>query len=229
MSRIDELAALIGAAIQAIDEATSGSTDSTETAEQLATTGEELGAQALLARLQQVKTELEALTDSLRAASTQAQNVQAQVLSLPGGRATTGPTASISRTAGISPTDLPSPPAKPDKPAPVQKKASRLRNLASKAIEMGEDASDAVDFAQNIVTKIDQTLLKAPEPPPVTATSSRSPSSPPTITHAPTDGVEAGTIATAALAVGVFVTGSREVAKKIRRKRSPHEPDEPSR
>ena len=82
MSRIEELAELIGGITHKIDEAMSASGSSAQEAEDAGSAAAALGADGVVEGLAEVKTQLDALTDALKGASERADEIRALALSV---------------------------------------------------------------------------------------------------------------------------------------------------
>lgn len=107
-----------------------------------------------------------------------------------------------------------------DPPRPRRSKKDRrsLRRRAStQAAEKAEDVSDAASFFDRTIDGLTQSHAKLPDPPGITQSGTRTPSSPPIASPAAHAGVEAPTLASAAIAVGVVLTEGRSVISRIGR------------
>ncbi|GAB3255010.1 hypothetical protein [Kineosporia babensis] len=82
MSKIDELAELIGGVTEQINEATAASGASAQEAEQVGATAAALGAEGVIEGMAEVKSQLDALSELLQSASERADEIKALALSV---------------------------------------------------------------------------------------------------------------------------------------------------
>jgi hypothetical protein len=106
----------------------------------------------------------------------------------------------------------------------VRKLSKVGRRLVDRAGDLGEDIGELGTYAQKVVDGAGTGHVKPPDPPQVVGTHTRADSSPPVVSGTAPPGVEASSIATAALALGTLAAGAGEAARRL--KRGLHTPEQ---
>ncbi|MCE0534112.1 hypothetical protein LWF15_01160 [Kineosporia rhizophila] len=95
----------------------------------------------------------------------------------------------------------------------------RLNKRIARGAKKTEDIADGADHFQKSWEASVEEHSNLPDRPTVTSTQTRADSSPPTVSSAPGQGIEAGTLTSAGMAVAVAVAGASEMINRRRRHR----------
>ncbi|GAB3237404.1 hypothetical protein GCM10027456_00120 [Kineosporia babensis] len=215
MSGIGDLAKRVGGLAASIDEAIDRCDEASQKAQDVVNALEALGAQASLERADQAKDDLARLTADLKGASAQAGQTQALIASL---------STSGSGASGASPGPMSASTDPTAVPTPVQsrnsyrskkvKKPGAAQRAATRAAKKVEDAEDLVGELQDRGTDFAEKVIKAPEPPTNTSAGTHEAASG---SAAPGPGIEAPSLASAGIGLGVVYFGAREMARRRKR------------
>lgn len=210
MSDIGKLAKRVQGAGSEIDKAATLAAAAAQEAEESAQTAEALGADSAAATLDQVRAELEDLARTLQSASAQAGAIESQTKQVGKGKGGSAPNVPA---AGTDPSAVPA----ASGASKGRRNRGGLRRRVAQTAKKTEDIQDSVETLsetyQDITDAVTHEMTRPPEPPKVSSSGTNEPASPPT-GSAPGSAVEAPTLASAAIAVGVAIFGAGETIRR---------------